>query len=100
MVTCMKKTFDLTHPKIKPARLAETARSDVRKYVKRERRRKLPEGMDFWNFDCKFGRTEETAKAVHLAEVPKCMVSAEKTGLTSFYVEILARAAKRNKSES
>ena len=30
----MKKTFKLTHPKIKPARLIEAVRRDVKKYKK------------------------------------------------------------------
>lgn len=97
MMVGMKKTFHLTHPKIQPARLAEAARSDVRKYLKRERRRALPEGMDYWDFDCKFGATEQDARGVHVAELPKQMLAAEQAGRESFYVEILARAAKRNK---
>ena len=34
----MKKTFQLTHSKIKPARLIEAVRRDVKKYLKREKR--------------------------------------------------------------
>ena len=51
----MKKTFQLTHPKIKPARLIEAVRRDVKKYLKREKRKSLPDGVDYWDFDCKFG---------------------------------------------
>ena len=53
----MKKTFQLTHPKIKSARLIEAVRRDVKKYLKRERRKSLPEGVDYWDVDCKFGST-------------------------------------------
>ena len=42
----MKKTFKLTHPKIKPARLIESVRRDVKKYLKREKRKSLPDGVD------------------------------------------------------
>jgi hypothetical protein len=93
----MKKTFTLVHPKIKAARLAETIRSDIRKYVKRERRRKLPEGSDFWDFDCKYGDTEAEAKVVHLAELGKYVQQAEKEERESFYIEILVKPAKRTK---
>ncbi|MBT5910990.1 MAG: hypothetical protein HOH25_14445, partial [Opitutae bacterium] len=61
----MKKTFNLVHPKIKLARLVDAVRSDVKKYLKRERRKELPEGVDFWDFDCKFGPTAEQAKVIH-----------------------------------
>ncbi|MCF6313644.1 MAG: DUF6172 family protein [Verrucomicrobiales bacterium] len=93
----MKKTFDLTHPKIKPARMVEAVRRDVKKYIKRERNKKLPEEADFWDFDCKFGPSGEKAKNIHLAEIGKYISEAEEQGLQSFYIEILARPACRSK---
>ena len=93
----MRKTYPLTHPKIKVPRLVEAAKSDVRKYIRRERRRELPEGVDFWDFDCKFGPIADEAKAVHLAELPRCMSDAEAQQLSSFYVEILAKPGHRTR---
>jgi len=93
----MKKTFELTHPKIKYPRLVEGVKNDVRKYIKRERRKKLPEGGDFWDFDCKFGDTEAEAKVVHLSEIDKRISAAEVRGLQSFYIEILAKPGVRTK---
>ena len=93
----MKKTIKLTHPKIKYARLVEGVKSDVRKYLKRERRKELPEDTDFWDFDCKFGPTAEESKVIHLAEIGKCIDAAEEQQLESFYVEILAKAGHRTK---
>ncbi|VGO23339.1 DUF6172 family protein [Pontiella sulfatireligans] len=93
----MKKTFELTHPKIKYARLVDGAKHDVRKYIKRERRKELPKGVDFWDFDCKFGDTEVEAKVVHLSELDKCINDVEARGLLSFYVEILAKEGVRAK---
>ncbi len=93
----MKKIFKLTHPKIKPARLADTARSDAQKYMKRERKKELPEGADFWDFDCKFGATAEDAKVIHSAEIGKSIMEAEAQNLESFYLEIMARPAHRTK---
>jgi len=87
----MKKTFTLTHEKIKPARLAEAARRDVRRYFKRSRKRELAEGVDFWDFECKFGLTEEAAEVIEEADLLKAMVAAEAQGVESFYVEILAK---------
>jgi hypothetical protein len=93
----MKKTFTLTHPKIKTPRLFEGVKKDIRKYIKRERKKELPENFDFWDFDCKFGATEAEAKKVHVAELTKCIDEAEKQQLESFYVEILRKKAKRTK---
>lgn len=86
----MKKTFNLKHPKIKYPRMIEGTKHDIRKYLKRERRKPLPEGADFWDFECRFGDTEAEAKSVHLAEIDLCINDAEKRGLTSFYVEVMA----------
>ena len=93
----MKKTFELTHPKIKYARLIEGVKHDVRKYLKRERKKDLPEGADFWDFDCKFGDTEAEAKGIHLSEIDKYINDAEARKLQLFYLEILAKPGHRTK---
>jgi hypothetical protein len=93
----MKKTFKLTHPKIKYARLIESAKSDVNKYLKRERRKELPEGVDFWDFDCRFGPVSEESKVIHVAEIGRFIDAAEKDQLESFYVEIMAKEGRRTK---
>ncbi len=95
----MKKTFKLTHPKIKVPRLAEAVKHEVKKYLKRERNKKLPEGVDFWDFDCKFGHTFEESKKIHLSEISKCIDDAQEQQLDSFYVEILAKPGHRMKKQ-
>ncbi len=93
----MKKTFKLTHPKIKVPRLVESVKHDIKKYLKRERKKKLPSGVDYWDFDCKFGNTAEDSKDIHLAEFNKYIDKAEEQQLQSFYVEILAKPGFRLK---
>lgn len=95
----MKKTFNLTHPKIKYSRLIEAAKGDAKKYLKRERNKDLPEDVDFWDFDCKYGQTAESAETIHVAEINKYIDQAESHGLTSFYLEILAKPGVRAKKE-
>jgi hypothetical protein len=93
----MKKTIALTHPKINVARLVEAAKHEVKKYLKRERKKKLPEGVDYWDFDCKYGTTEKQAEVIHLSEVNKYIDQAEEQGLDSFYIEVIAKPGVRNK---
>lgn len=93
----MKKTFTLTHPKIKYARLIEAVKHDVRKYLKRERNKKLPEGVDYWDFDCKFGLTAESAENVHVKEIAKRIDEAAAEERAAFYIEILAKPGRRSK---
>ena len=93
----MKKTFIITHPKIKPDRQIEAVKRDINKYLKRERNKKLPEDIDFWDFDCKFGPTAEESKAVHVGDIGKAIDTAYEQGMESFYVEILAKPGHRTK---
>ena len=95
----MKKTFQLTHPKIKYARLIDAAKHDVKKYLKRERNKQLPEGVDYWDFDCKYGHTEEDAKIITLSQINTCIGEAEQLQLGSFYLEILVKPGHRTKKQ-
>ena len=87
----MKKTFTLTHPKTKRPRLIEAAKHEVKKYLKRERNKPLATGVDYWDFDCKYGSTEAMAESIHKSEINKYIDGAENQGLESFYLEILAK---------
>jgi hypothetical protein len=93
----MKKTFKLTHPKIKSPRLVEAIKYEVKKYLKRERRKKLPKGVDFWDFDCRIGVDEASSEVVHVYDINKAIDQAESKQLESFYLEILAKPGQRNK---
>jgi hypothetical protein len=96
----MKKTFELTHPKIQYARRIEAVKNEIRKYIKRERKKTLPEDVDFWDFDCKFGNTEAEASTIHLSEIDKYIAAVEANQQTSFYLEILAKPGHRTKKPS
>ena len=87
----MKKTFKLTHPKTKYARLVEGVRCDIKKYIKRELRKDLPKGASSWAFDCKFGATVEDAETIQASDITKCINTIEEQKLESFYIEILVK---------
>lgn len=91
----MKKTFELSHPKIAYPRLIEATKSEVKKYLKRERNKALPDYADFWGFDCKFGQSEETAEVIHVAQINEKISFAESQEWPAFYLEILAAPAQR-----
>ena len=95
----MKKTFNLIHEKIKYPRMIEAAKYEVRKYLKRSRRKALPEGADYWDFECKFGTYEEDAQKVHLAEIDKLINEAESKKVEVFYVEVIPVPGVRKKKE-
>ncbi len=93
----MKKTFKMTHPKLKVPRLVEAIKYEVKKYIKRERGKTLPDNADFWDFDCRFGADEASSDVIHLSAINKCISEAEAKQLESFYLEILAKPGYRSK---
>lgn len=93
----MKKTFTLSHPKIKRPRLIEAIKFEVKKYIKRERNKKLPINDDFWDFDCRFGADQESSEVIHVSAINKSIDQAEAQELESFYLEILATPRRRTK---
>jgi len=91
----MKKTFNLIHDKIAKPRLVESAKHDVKKYLKRERNKALPKGFDVWEFDCKFGASQAKAANVEVQDINANINEFEALGADEFYIEIIARAANK-----
>ena len=91
----MKKLFQLTVEGRNRDRLLDASKHEVRKYVARQRRAALPEGVDYWDFDCKFGPSEDKAQSVHLATLTGLMDSAAAEGAAQCYVEIVAKHGHR-----
>ena len=91
----MKKTFQLAAEGKNPDRLLEAIKNEIRKYVKRERRRELPAGADYWDFDCRFGATEAAAQPAHLSTLIGLIDGIKGEGGSQFYVEILVKPAQR-----
>ena len=91
----MRKTYPLRPEGKNPDRVLEAVKHDIRKYLRRERRRELPEGTHFWDFDCRFGPSQDEAQVVHVATLIGELDTLAKTGAEHVYVEILARAAVR-----
>jgi len=91
----VRKTFKLQVEGKHPDRVMDAIKHEVRKYVKRQRRVPLPAGVDFWDFDCKFGNAEENAEPVHLAEIIKRMDAAAAEGAAQVFVEVVAKNGQR-----
>ena len=93
----MKKTFPFQISGQADQRVLEGIKNDVRKYIKREQSKALPEGVDFWDFACKIGADQAEPEAKHPAEVIPAIDAIAKTGATTVYVEILAIPGHRTK---
>ena len=91
----MRKTYALNIEGKNRDRLIDASKHDIRKYVKRERARALPAGVDFWDFDCRFGTSEGTATVVHFAALMASIDTVAKEDVAQFYVEVITKQGHR-----
>jgi hypothetical protein len=96
----MKKTFPLTSPIHQPARVVEQIKSDIRKYLKRERKKALPEEVDFWDFNCKIGLGTTAPETKHVEEIIPSIDQAAAAQCESIYIEILATPGHRKQRDA
>lgn len=88
----MKKSFPTKSGSHKPARVIEGIKGDIKKYLKRERAKKLPESVDFWDFNCRVGIDADSAQKVHVKELSPAIDEVAKSEPLpeTIYIEILA----------
>lgn len=87
----MKQSYNLVHPKIKLPRVVDSVKHDIRKFLKKERKKPIPAGAKYWGFDCKFGQSEETAVAVPVSALTQSIDDLVANNITTIYVEIAAK---------
>lgn len=96
----MKKTFPLHILGKEDPRVVEAIKLTITKYVKRERRKKLPPGVDFWDFRCKVGSGSGSGIATLLSDVSKGVDAVALADGAEVYVEIEATHGYRVKKTS
>ena len=95
----MKKTFKLDDGKRHPDRIIEAIKYEVRKYIKREKKKPLPEGVDFWDLKCKTALNGEEPKVIEFVEITKAIDEASTQKAETLYLEIIATKGYRVKEE-
>jgi hypothetical protein len=89
----MRKTFTLRAEGKHPERVLEAVKHEIRKYIRRERRRELPEGADFWDFDCRVGADKNSAAVIAAADLNPQLDTLAQAGAEQCYVELLVKPA-------
>jgi hypothetical protein len=85
----MKKVFNLKEGNKNPARQLDAIKHEIRKYIKREKRKRLPEDVDFWDLKCKFGKNDEEPQAIEFVDITTHIDEASESNCDSFYMEII-----------
>ncbi len=91
----MKKTFLLQAPGKADARVRDQIRHEVNKYIRRERKKPVPEGYDWWAFACRVGPAADQASPLELDAVGAAIDTLAVQGATSAYIEIQKQPALR-----
>ncbi len=96
----MKKVFKLTQENKHPDRVLDSIKYDIRRYLKRERKKKLPEDAIFWEFDCKFGKNSDEAEIINVSEIISRLDKAKESGWEVCYIEIISKPSDKVKKKS
>lgn len=91
----MKKTFPLQAPGKDDARVRDKIRHEVNKYVRRSRRKEVPEGFGQWDFTCKVGTAVASAEQRALKDVATAIDAVAEAGAPGVYIEIVAVPGQR-----
>lgn len=86
----MKKTFTFNVENKTRERQLDSIKYEIRKYIKREKRKKLPDDVDYWKFECRFGQSAKEASAIEFLELTKHIEEAFNNNSDEFYIEIIA----------
>ena len=96
----MKKIFKIEQERIKPDRAVDSIKNELRKYVKREKKKELPNKKTmYWDFDCKFGKTADLAQVCTFEEISTQLNSVVADGWKECYVEVIAKAVDKPEKE-
>lgn len=92
----MKKIFKFSDPKKEDARVVEGIKHEIRKYIKREKKKKLADAkLTYWDFDCKIGQSQSGAEVVAFDALIKAIDTIHATGAKECYVEIMAKVVEK-----
>lgn len=91
----MKKRFALTDTKKAPQRVLEGIKNDIRKYIKREKRKPLPADTNFWRIDCKFAKNDNDLQDIKFEDIIKNINEASNEGCESFMIELVSTAIQK-----
>ena len=92
----MKKVFKIKQEKLKPDRAVDAIKNELRKYVKREKKKDLPNKKTmYWDFDCKFGKSVAFTKECDFDYIFTELSGVVNAGWEECYIEVVAKAVNK-----
>ena len=96
----MKKIFKLKEGNKNPARQLDAIKHEIRKYVKREKKKSFPDDVDFWDLKCKFGKNDEEPQTIEFVDITKYIDEASEENCDTIYMEIISTKGYKTKKET
>ncbi len=92
----MKKIYKLIDEKKHEDRVLEAVKNDIRKYVKREKKKDLSDKKTmYWDFDCKIGASSDIAQVIPYEELIKALDKIKAMGVKEVYIEVIAKEVEK-----
>jgi hypothetical protein len=92
----VKKVFKIEQERIKPDRAVDAIKNELRKYIKREKKKDLPNKKSmYWDFDCQFGKSAALAQVCGFDEILTQLNSVVEEGWSECYIEVMAKAVNK-----
>jgi len=86
----LKKIFKLREGDKHPDRIIEKIKHQLRKYLKREKKKKIQVTNSFYDFNCRFGKDKESSKEVSFNEIIQLLDKTREDDWRECYIEIVA----------
>ncbi len=86
----MNKTYKLIEEKRNKDRVVEAIKHDVRKYIKREKNKSLPTGVDFWKLECKISKDSDELAVIEFQNLIKTIDTLVSEDAEILNIEILS----------
>jgi len=86
----LKKTFKLRESEQNSDRILEKIKHQLRKYLRREKKKTIKDLNGFLDFECRFGKDENSSKEVTFNDIIKLLDKAKEDDWNECYIEIIA----------
>jgi len=86
----MNKSYNLIEKKRDKDRVVESIKHEIRKYIKREKNKPLPDDVDFWKLECKISKNSDKLASIEFQNLIKTIDILVSEEAESLNIEILS----------
>ena len=96
----MKKIFKLQETEQNPDRILEKIKHQLRRYLRREKKKDIKALNSFLEFECRFGQDEKSSKKVSFNDIIQLLDKTREDDWKECYIEIVAVVQEKSLREN